>query len=129
MENIGGGSRPDQADHAFGNHRAVEDGAALFLVRHAAGHQRGLCGMEAGNRAAGYRDEHHRENRLGGSPGVFGGVHIGHRFPDFRHGAGGSEAGLVNEAGHDADGHEQQAEAEDGVDASNQFVYRQQGRQ
>ena len=49
---------PHEGDDALGDHGTVEHEVTLALTLEAAGHQRGLGGMEAGNRAAGHGDEH-----------------------------------------------------------------------
>ena len=50
-------SGPDESQQTFGDHGAVKDLASLFFIEHAAGAQRGLRGMETGNRTAGNGNE------------------------------------------------------------------------
>ena len=129
MEHVGGGSSPDKPYHALGNHGTVKDHAALLFGGETTSHQGGLGRMETGNGPASDGDEHHRENGFGALAGHFRYVHVGHAFPDFRHGTRGGETGMVNQAAHDAEGHEKQADAEDGVNPADQLVDGKQGRQ
>ena len=65
MQRRGGDERHD-ADHALAEHRAVADRPDVaFLVDHLRRRPGGDERVEAGNRAAGDRDEHEREERPG----------------------------------------------------------------
>ena len=77
------GSGPDQGDDTLADHGTVEHKVALFLTLHAAGHQRRLGGVEAGDSTAGHRDEHEAPD------GGVGGVHIAEVCPDLGDGVGG----------------------------------------
>ena len=116
MEKIGGGSSPYQGDDTLGNHGAVEDGTALPFIDHAAGHQRRLCGMEAGNGTASNRNEHHREDGVAGTIGVT----VLQTAPKFGNGR------LVeDECDKKSHRHAEKQNAENGIDLANDFINRQ----
>ena len=108
------GCSPNQCDDAFSDHSAVEYKVTLFLTLHAASHQRGLRGMEAGNCTAGNRDEHEAPNRGAGR------MHVVHMAPNFRNG--------VIRIGKDtkdyADCHNNQAKTKDRINLANDFINR-----
>src|SRR5699024_6164926 len=111
------GGGPDQGDDALADHSAVEHHVALTLGLHAAGHQGRLGGVEAGNGAAGHGDEHEAPDRLAGGLHV---IEVGPQLGD-----------LVGGVGHDAKththGHDDEADAEDGVDLADDLVDGQEG--
>ena len=115
------GRRPDEGDDAFGNHGAVENRTAEALVLEAASHDWGLCGMEAGASAAGDRDEHQRPDRhlLRAERMQVRKRHVRHRVA----------ADAEQHANHDAERHDDEAGAENRIEASNQRVNRQQRRE
>ena len=63
MIEISCGSRPDQSNNTFCDHRTKEDGTSHLFALDATGHQRTLCRMEPGNSSAGNTYKHDRENR------------------------------------------------------------------
>src|SRR5699024_6673280 len=104
-------------DDALADHGAVEHHVALALGLHAAGHQGRLGGVEAGNGAAGHGDEHEAPDRLAGGLHV---IEVGPQLGD-----------LVGRVGHDAKahahGHDDEADAKDGVDLADDLVDGQEG--
>ena len=85
---------------------------ALLLALHAAGHQGTLGGVEAGDSAAGHGDEH--EAPHGSSLGMHGTEVI----PDLRNGV----LRLDKDAHGHADGHDDQANAEQRIDLADNLV-------
>ena len=110
------GSSPDQGNDAFGNHGAVEHEVALLLTLQAASHQGALGGMEAGNSAASHGDEHEAPD------GSALRMHVIEVAPDL-----GDLVALGEDTQAYADGHDDQADAEDGVDLADQLVDGQEG--
>ena len=106
------GCSPDQSNDALADHCAVEDEVALLLTLHAACHQRRLGGVETGNCTAGHGDEHEAPNRGARR------MHTTKVIPDLRDGI----SGVGEDAKDDADGHDDQADAEHGVDLADDGV-------
>ncbi len=109
---------PDEGDDAFTDHGAVENEAAGFFVLHAARHQRGLGGVEAGHSTTGDGDEEQRPERQ------LGRVQVGEVHPCVVEALAGDD-----EADDEADRHEYQQCAEDGVEAADDLVDGHYGRQ
>ena len=57
VEEIAGHGSPDEGDNTFGDHGAVENGAAHLLRLQATGHERTLSAMETTDGTAGDGDE------------------------------------------------------------------------
>ena len=111
---------PDQRHEALGDHRTIEDGAALALGGEAAGHQRALRGMESADRATGDGDKHTGEDIVGKGLriGLLG--HIAESVPHLR------EHGPLDEQhGHQRHRHEEQREGEERIDLADNLVDRQ----
>ena len=111
------GSRPDQGDDAFGDHRAVEDEVALLLALHAACHQGALRSMEAGDRAAGDGDEHEAPNRRALR------MEVCEVAPNF-----GDGVALGEDAERNTERHNDQADAKHGVDLADDLIDGEEGR-
>ena len=90
---------------------------ALTLRLHAAGHQRRLGGVEARDSAAGHRDEHETPD------GLAGGLHVVEVGPQL----GDDVVGVGHDAEADAHRHDDQADAEDGVNFADDLVDGQEG--
>ena len=111
-------SGPDQGNDTLADHGTIEHKVALLLTLHAAGHQRRLGGVEAGDRAAGNRDEHKAPD------GRARRVHAAEVIPDLR-----DDISRVGEdAKDDTDGHDNQADAEHGVDLADDRIDGDKGR-
>ena len=110
------GSSPDQSDDALRHHGTVEHEVALLLTLHAAGHQGALGGMETGDSAAGHGDEHEAPD--GGALGM----HVGEVVPDL-----GDHIALGEDADGHAHSHDDQADAEDGIDLADDLIDGQEG--
>ena len=106
------GSGPHQGDDALTDHGAVEHHVALTLGLHAPGHQRRLGGVEAGDGAAGHGDEHEAPD------GSSGGVHVVEVGPDLRN----HKLGLGDDAEAHAHSHDDKADAEDGVNLTDDLI-------
>ena len=106
------GSGPNQCDDALADHGAVEHHVTLTLGFHAPGHQRRLRGVEAGDGAAGHSDEHEGPN--GGPIGM----HVGKVVPDFRD----HIVGIGEHTKAHAHGHDDQADAEEGIDLADDLI-------
>ena len=104
---------PDQRDYGFGDHRAVEDLSPLPFAGDALGNHRRLRGMEAGDRAAGHRDEHERPYGKA--------FRMVTPLRDFRDGVAAEDRSAQH-----AEGHYDQDHAEYRIQLSDQFVDRQQ---
>ena len=102
---------PDQGDAAFRHHGAVEYEVSLTLRLEAAGHQGRLGRMEAGDRAAGDRDEHEAPD---GSSLRMHAAKVGKDL--------GNGVSVDGNADGNADGHDDQADAENGIDLSDDLV-------
>ena len=89
---------------------------ALALGLHAAGHQRGLGGVEAGDGAAGHGDEHEAPD------GGAGGVHVIEVVPQLRH-----LIALGEDSDGYAEGHDNQADAEDRIHLADDLVHGHKG--
>ena len=114
------GCSPDEADNAFSHHGAIEYRTAEPFILQAAGHNRRLGGMETGNSAAGNGDEHQRPDRQL----VLAGVQVGKNH--FRH----DMAAYAHEhATGNAEGHDNEADAEEGIETGNDFIHRKKGGQ
>ena len=111
------GSRcPDEGHDALRYHCSVEDGATQTFMGQASGHERALGSVEAADGTARYRDAQHWED--------------GQSLRVMAHEVG------IRQLGHptllrvnppaDADGHQQQGQSEDGIDAPDEFVDGQQ---
>ena len=110
------GSSPDQSDDALGHHGAVEHEVALLLTLHAASHQGALGGMEAGNGAAGHGDEHEAPD------GSALRMHIGEVVPNL-----GDHITLGEDTHGHTNSHDDQADAEHGIDLTDDLVDGQEG--
>ena len=108
------GSGPDQGNDTLADHGTIEHKVALLLTLHAAGHQRRLGGVEAGDRAAGNRDEHEAPD------GRARRVHAAEVIPDLGDGIG----RVGEDVKDDTDGHDDQADAEHGVDLADDRIDR-----
>ena len=84
----------------------------LLLTLHAAGHQRRLGGVEAGDSTTGNGDEHEAPD------GGVGGVHIAEVCPDLGDGVG----GVGEDTKDNAHSHDDQADAEQGVDLTDDGI-------
>ena len=114
------GSSPDEADHAFGNHGTVEYGTAKAFVLQAAGHDRGLGGMETGDSAAGHGDEHERpDGEL-----VISRIEVCEDH--FRHGVA---TDTHQHAAGNTEGHNDEADTENRIEPGNDFIDRKKGCQ
>ncbi len=113
------GSCPYEGNNPLCHHGAVEHRACQPFVFHATCHHGRLRGVEAGNRTAGYRDEQHRENGVGGASCLrimvakAGSKCIRHRYVAEKHHP------------HKTYGHEQQYDCKQGVDVAYQLVDRE----
>ena len=105
-------SGPDQSNDALTDHGTVEDEVALLLALHAARHQRRLSGVEAGNSAAGDGDEHEAPDRGARR------MHAAEMIPQFRDGV----SGVGEDTEDNAHSHDDQADAEHGVDLTDDGV-------
>ena len=109
-------SGPDQSDDALADHCAVEHEVALLLTLHAASHQGTLGGMEAGNSAAGHGDEHEAPD------GSALRMHIGEVVPDL-----GDHITLGEDTHGHTNSHDNQADAEHGIDLTDDLINGQEG--
>ena len=107
---------PYQCYEAFGNHCAVEHGAAVPLAVDAPRHERALRGVETAQRTAGNRDEEAGEDLLG-ETGVGSRAHVVQPVPKF-----GQLGHLDVEHRHKGYGHEDKGKGKEGIDASDDFV-------
>ena len=113
MEQAHGRRCPNHGNHAFGDHHAVEDFAAVGFVFSSARNDWRLCGVEAGKRTAGDGQEQQREDRC-----VIR-VHVLER--ELR-----DRRARDDQANADASGAKQQQRAEVGINTPNHFINRQQ---
>ena len=104
---------PDEPDNAFRNHRAIKNLPSMLFVADAAGHQRGLRGVEAGAGAASDGDEHQRPS------GQAGGV-LRRPFNIAVEGVS-----LEGQSSQQADRHEHQQYGEERIDAPDDLVHGQ----
>lgn len=124
IESESGGS-PNHGDDAFGDHHAIEGVACLAFGFHGASDDGGLCGMEAGDDAAGDGDKEEGEE-WGAAVGIEDGV------VELLEGGAFGEEGWIFEA-CDGDGNEegeraeQEHGAEEGVDFADNFVDGEEG--
>ena len=106
------GSGPHQGDNALGNHGAVEHEVTLLLALHAAGHQGALRRVEAGDSAAGDGDEHKAPDRGAAR------MHGTEVIPDLGDGV----LRLDKDTNGHANGHDDQADTEQGVNLADDLV-------
>ena len=106
---------PDQADDAFGDHRAVENLAAMLFIVDATGHQRRLRSVETGTGTAGDGDEHQRPR------GQTGGA-LRRPFDVVVEGIA-----LEDEGAQQPHGHEHQQDGEERINTTDDLVHGQNG--
>ena len=114
------GSRsPDKRKDTFSHHGAVEDPPTLPFVSQAARHDRRLRAVKTRYSAASNTHEHHREERQTIRLAVLQTV------SEFGH----CTAVLRKHNNSYSDAHKQQHAAEDGIEAADQLIHRQDGSQ
>ena len=121
--NAHGAGSPYHRDEAFQDHHVVECHAALFLALHRTGDDRRLGGVESGEDAAGHRDEEDRDKVVLTEICTIQDAACIPVFPDLCEREAQSE-----DADKDADRGEQQDRTEYRIDASDDLVDREYGR-
>ena len=112
IDELDGGSSPDEGYHSFRHHRSVEATKAVLLVLDATGHHGALRGMEAAYCSASYRDEEAwKEVRIAD------GIMVAEGF-----GYAGDVSFMRKDAETDENRHDEQSCTEDGIDGTYDFV-------
>ena len=120
MEKVSSGSRPNQSNNTFCNHRSIKYRTTVTFRSHATSHQRTLCSMKTGDGTTCNTHKHNRKNRKLTRFGVC----ILQSIPKFR------QSRMVNVKHYqDADCHKQQGNRKDRINLTDDFIYRKQGCQ
>ena len=115
VEEVHGHGSPDQGNDTFGYHGAIEDGAPLLLVLHAACHQRTLRGMETTDGTTGNGDEQGGENAVLQFQPL--GTEVAEMVPQlWQYGH------LDKQTHHQCHSHEQHGKGEDGIELADNLV-------